>query len=360
VGRGGRKNRRGRGLRPWLRFYLALAALALATGCATPPGSYDLVPTPSPVVTGQFFSPQTDDAPPIWGIRGGIAVGIFPAVVGFGRAERGGPRGLLRFGYEEDGRVYFINFAALTPVTIEDVHGKSELDRSPNDGRPGIIIEAYPYAFHGEVEAWVDRAPPGLSQVGKVVHTSGGDQLIWVLRYEEFGGGARVYVVVTIDRERPREAAFSFFTEPGSAELKGCVLSPTFGNLTRLRELELVDGTVSVEDLWPGFSGRGFARPRFFKRSELPRDELGGLRLTAWPDEREPWKQGGYPHPARLAQYLRLPAGEDDATVRGMVNARRYFWKTTTSVPGGPAFENIALVQRFREGQRLIYGFAPR
>ncbi|MDP8224780.1 MAG: hypothetical protein P9L99_15585 [Candidatus Lernaella stagnicola] len=338
--------------------FLGLMALLVLSGCATPPVSYDARPTVAAFTDkGPFFVPEDSDAAPIWGIRGGIVVGIKPGVVGYAPHEKGGPRGLIRFGYEAEGRLYFINFAALTAVTTDGRYGKSELDRSPGDGARGMIIEAYPPAFHQDYDAWRERDAPPVDAAARVWRKDGFVRLSWVLRYEAFVNDARPYLLVTIREERPQEVEFQFFTEPGSPELEGCVLSPTFGNLTQLRVLHLANVDVTAAELWPDFRGRGFARPAFFKLPRLARDENGDVVLAARPDRIEPWKTRGYPHPRRLTQYLRKPRGSFDETLRGYVNGRYMFWKTTTPVPGGTAFENIALLERFREGTVLIFGY---
>ncbi|NLH48191.1 MAG: hypothetical protein GX444_06260 [Myxococcales bacterium] len=330
-------------------------------GCATAPRGRYIQPTP-PIQAerGPFFAPQTADDPPLWGIRSGIVLGIHPAIVGFAPRTAGGPRGLLRVGYEENGRIHFINFFALSPVTPRGKRGMSELEDSPTDGRPGILINPYPHDFHERVYEWAKRQPPPLAEAARIQATpNGAGRLAVVLRYEKFHNGARVYLLATLRADRPQEIEFQFFTEPDCPPLKMCVLSSTFGNLTRLRELLLADRIMNAKKMWPDYQGNGFAEPFFFPLRELARNRAGDVIFAARPDEDRPWEGPGfYPHPRRLTQYFRVPREEVRPDLRGLVNGRFVFWKTTNPVPGGIAFENVALVEPFHEGARLIYGYA--
>jgi hypothetical protein len=338
-----------------------LALGAAITGCASAP-SYRPSATPTATtLPAPFFGPETADDEPRWGVRGGIVVGIHPAVLGFGRRTQGGPRGLIRLGYEQDGGIYFINFMALSPITADGRRGMSELEDSPLDGRPGILIWAYPPAFHDDPAAWRKRRPPPVHEVAHVWPTDDGARaLTVVLRYEEFHNGARTYLVVTLREDRPREVIFQMHTEPDSPRLTSCVLSTTFGNLTRLRDAYLADGIVTAKELWPHYRGSGFAKLHLFPLARLPRNRRGDVIFAAHPDEPRPWEVPGYPHPAALTQYYRKPAGTFDESTHGLVNGRTVFWKTTRPVPGGISFENFALVEDWRPGTPLIFGYSPR
>ena len=50
----------------------------------------------------------------MWGIRNGIVVGFWPgAIENLKQSSNGGPRGLLRIGYEYMGLIYHINYIAI-------------------------------------------------------------------------------------------------------------------------------------------------------------------------------------------------------------------------------------------------------
>jgi hypothetical protein len=43
-----------------------------------------------------------------------------------------------------------------------------------------------------------------------------------------------------------------------------------------------------------------------------------------------------------------------------VVNGRYTYWRSKQPVPGGIAFENFELKQRFREGQTFVFGITRR
>jgi hypothetical protein len=88
----------------------------------------------SKVNTTGFVRPEKTGDPLIYGIKNGIAVAIHP----FGLDDRreGGPRGLIRVGYQADGKYYLINFIAVEPL-VGSAQGFSELERGGDD-QPGM------------------------------------------------------------------------------------------------------------------------------------------------------------------------------------------------------------------------------
>jgi len=336
-----------------------LAAVLFLAGCARPPEIYRAVPSIAPLnADSPFIMPRSAEDPPLWGIDDGIVVGLHPAVVGFARQQKGGPRGLLRIGFVRDGQVFFINFLALSPVTHDRRRGMSELDLSPTDNRPGMLIDVYPPEFHEQYARWGERPPPSVETAARVTGEEAGRRTLeLVLRYERFDNGAEPYLVVKLSEARPREVEFSFYTEPGSAPLRMCVLSSTFGNLTRQRDLYLADGIVNAGKLWPDYRGNNFARAVTFSLEKLAVNRRGDVVFAARPDEENPWEDGAYPHPLVLTQYFRKPAAQVRDDLQGLVNGRFAFWRTTTPVPGGLSFENVALVEGFRQGAILVFGY---
>jgi hypothetical protein len=110
-----------------------VALLALLFGCVATPGSVgsaDVAPPRSlapPDADGPFLRPAAGDAvEPMWGIKGGIAVGLWPTP---------GPRGLIRVyaPYLGSDRLRPINFVAVEPVANRS-RGLSELEKSALDG----------------------------------------------------------------------------------------------------------------------------------------------------------------------------------------------------------------------------------
>lgn len=56
----------------------------------------------------------------------------------------------------------------------------------------------------------------------------------------------------------------------------------------------------------------------------------------------------------------REPRGLIRLDLRAVVNGRYMYWRSRQQVPGGIAFENFELRQRFREGQTFVFGITPR
>src|SRR5947199_9937241 len=83
--------------------------------------------------TAEFIRPAKPADPPIFGVKGGIVVAVHPAALD-GRPA-GGPRGLLRVGYDDGGTFRLINYIAVEPL-VGRARGFSELERG-GDGQPG-------------------------------------------------------------------------------------------------------------------------------------------------------------------------------------------------------------------------------
>lgn len=169
--------------------------------------------------------------------------------------------------------------------------------------------------------------------------------------------------------ETPDEVRLTVRAAAGSAAMRYCVLTATMGNYMRLRRLWLADTVVRPETLWPGFVGDEFTDEAFFSAARLARRKTGGLMVCATTDEanpgaapadpRAPWwrYRGDFP----LTQYWRTPsAGSATGELLARVNGRRLYWATHNPIPGGLAFENFDLLDRFRDGQTFIFGLSRR
>ena len=73
-----------------------------------------------PVAFAEFVRPEKPGDPLIYGVRNGIFVALHPS--GLDGRPQGGPRGLIRVGYEENGRRYLINYIAVKPI-VESTPG---------------------------------------------------------------------------------------------------------------------------------------------------------------------------------------------------------------------------------------------
>jgi hypothetical protein len=80
------------------------------------------------------------------------------------------------------------------------------------------------------------------------------------------------------------------------------------------------------------------------------------MMFIAGPDEQRPWEAPPYPHPLKLLQYFRKARGTWGNDLRAMVNGRSRYWKSSQKVPGGVAFENLAVIEDFKQGQKIFFG----
>jgi len=292
------------------------------------------------------------DQTPRWGHLDGIQVGLHPTA---------GPRGLLRIYTPYLGHVgeRVLNFVAIEPIPAGGTQrGYSEMEHSALDGVRGKRF----WSSHEQADG--TPQDPAAPVPGVVDDADGVERLTVYVHSEPFDDGAQIVVRVRFRADRPREVALAAFRRAGSAELEACVLSATMGNFARLRRLHLKDRVVTPAELWPGFSGTGFADHARFGIDELRRDR-GALVAFATPDEADlagvtyssdtgdGWKYYG----DRAAQGWRVEEPSDDAQV--LVNARWAFWASASQIPGGPAYENVDVVEPFRDGQEIVYWAEP-
>ena len=301
-----------------------------------------------------WIRPLRDDKRPLWGIRGGIQVSLWPA--GVEGPGDGGPRGLLRIGYPilEGGKgIGLVNFIAVEPV-VKGQRGFSELERSDTDKQQGRVF-------------WTGEAAQagGAPDPGTLRTVEGVERLTVRMRTERFNNGAQVVVDLEIRADRPGELQLTTSSASGSATMETCTLTATMGNYARLRLLHLRDGAVQAGKIWPDFRGNEFTPDALFAHDRFTRMPDGDLVVCATSDEADPhsvppdptgpgWAyRGSFP----LTQYWRKPKGQgDDPDLKVRVNGRRVYWATHNSIPGGLAYENFDLVQPFCEGQVFVFG----
>jgi hypothetical protein len=308
----------------------------------------------APVKKGPWIVPapgQTSE--PVWGIRGGIAVGLWPT---------GGPRGLLRIysPYLGQPRLRMINFIAIEPA-VGKVRGLSELEPSALDKVPGKAM------WTGNA---LDFEPkprnPWEPATGKLISVGRRKALTVFVFVEPFQNGARPVVQLTFRLDRPHEIGLKVFAAKGSAPMKACVLTATMGNYARLRHLWLRAQVVDSRKVWPAFQpdAWGFASAR-----QWPLDRLLAVGkevvVAATPNETNParatygkevppgWRYEGKP----ATQYWRAPR-QKDLVVR--VNGRQTFWATKAVIPGGTSFENFELEAPFKAGQEFTFGVTSK
>jgi hypothetical protein len=326
--------------------FLRLAALALLlAGTSTPAADW---------VRAGLNTNQ-----PLWGIPGGLLWAIPPG--GFSPAS--GPRGLIRIGYpiSTNGGYTLINFIAVEPI-VHGHRGFSELEPSTLDGTQGKRLWAI-----GETNVGAGTPEPTLVP-GRLTRPSPGvEQLDVTVRVEPFDNGARVRLVVSQRSDAPDEIQLAVHAEPDSAPIEYCILTATMGNLARTRLLWLKDEVVSSLKLYPAHRGNGFAPPRVYPLDRLARTPQGDVLAAVTTDEDDP--ASVYPFPGRqhwhysgfkVTQYWKKPRGTARNDLHVAVNARYTYWQTSHPVPGGVAFENFELRERFYEGHVFVFGLTRK
>jgi hypothetical protein len=332
---------------------LALVAGALSVvirvEAAEPPR-----PLARPVEDGPFLRPaEGTGAEPVWGIKGGIAVGLWPT---------GGPRGLIRIytPYLGQGRRRVMNFIAVEPV-VRGVRGLSELEASALDHVDGKAM------WTGDtLEDDPKPRPPWQQPARGLVSRPGGrKRLSFYIYVEPFDNGARPVVEVVLWEDRPHEITFRVFSAPGGAAMRSCVLTATMGNCARLRRVWLKDRIADAHALYRSarFDTHGFTDHHQWGIDELLVVD-GEAVVAARPDEPDPVHvtYASDVHPSwhyvgqTATQYWRAPARPN---LVARVNARKTYWASKAAIPGGVAFENFELEAPFRPGQKLVFGITP-
>lgn len=290
----------------------------------------------------------------VWGLRGGLLWAVAPA--GFRGHE---PRGLIRLGYPvlRANGYDLINFIAIEPV-VGGRRGFSELEKSQLDGVMGKRIWAQ--ASPGEVQTDL--------VAGQIRELSPGvEELESTLQVEKFDNGAHVRLAIRQRSDRPDEIQLAVFQEKHSAPLDYCVLTATMGNMARTRQLWLRNEVVSSLNLYSDYRGNAFAPHREYPLNRLHRTADGGVLVAVTNDETNP--ASVYPFPnsehwhyagRKLTQYWAKEVGTFRDDLCAVVNGRYTYWQSSQPIPGGIAFENFELRERFYNGQKAIFGITAK
>ena len=333
----------------------SLPAVALLTlGCGRsegprvdpPPG-----PADSQAPDAAWLRPgRGPDAEPVWGVKDGVAVGLWPT---------SGPRGLIRVyaPYLGQRRPRMVNYISVEPV-VNGARGQSELEVGLQSKERGLAM------WTGDTASIAAKAPAEPAQ-GRTLRVGGAEALTFYLATEPFRNGARPVIQVILRADRPHEVGFRVGAAEGSARMESCVLSATMGNYARLRRLWLRGEVVDSRKTWqaPRFDPLGFTPWRSWRRDRMLK--VGGdLVVAATTDEAEPtratydpkvpphWRYEGRP----ATHYWRTP---DAAGAVVRVNGRATFWGDSGKIPGGLSYENFELEVPFAEGQELWFGVTP-
>jgi hypothetical protein len=324
-----------------------------------------------------WIRPNDAKSPAVWGIHNGIVVSLWPYPVENGKlGADGGPRGLLRIGYEYEGIVYLINYIAVEPV----VNGKmefSEISPSRADGKWGKFFWASDTSVAGAF------FPAALCR-GKIDHPDPAhpetEELSLYVFMEQFLNGAWPYLKLSIRSDRPEELGLQIFDQPGSAVMERCVLTATMGNYSRLRRLFLKDQVVQSEKLFAGFDGIDFIEKKPYPASAMLRNKKADYvavaetnesfaELAAWPQQAGYLARWGWRYRPfyKLTQYWRTASEAADSSLEVRVNGRAKYWsggsadkKNYIDIPGGPAFENFELRKDYHSGQIFYFGLSRK
>jgi hypothetical protein len=322
-----------------------------------------------------WIRPENEKSTPLWGIHGGIVVGLWPASLeGIANGPDGGPRGLLRIGYELNGIVYLINFIAVEPLVNDDMEF-SEVRPSVVDGQLGKLFWASGTDTAGSFSPYANTR--GIITHPDKLHPEVEELSLFVLM-EKFIDGANPYLKVTIRSDNPGELGLQLFNHKNGATMQRCALTATMGNYERLRLLYLKNKVVDSRQLFAGYNDIDFAEKETYPVSEMLKDRSGNpmviaesseslSELAAWPQTEAYLKKWHWRYRPfyKLTQYWRLDAGKYDSSLSVRVNGRAKYWggenadkSTYIDGPGGPAFENFELRENYYSGQKFYFGLS--
>jgi hypothetical protein len=329
------------------------------------------------VAEPQWIRPDNAAAPPLWGIRNGIVIGLWPAAIESPRpGADGGPRGLLRIGYEWKGIIYHLNYIAIEPV----VNGKmefSEISPSRVDGKWGKLMWTGETSEPGRFTATAGTR--GVLSHPDAQHPEYTTLSLYVFM-EAFENGARPYLRLSINSNRPEELCIEVFHQPGGTPMERCGITATMGNYARLRKLYLKDKIVYAKTLYDNYDGTGFIEKTPYPLQQMLRNKSGDYlamaqpdeslkELAAWPEDEQHASRWGWRYRPfyTLTQYWRKEAREADSSLQVRVNGRAKYWSGGSTdphayinIPGGPSFENFELREKYNAGQKIYFGLTRK
>jgi hypothetical protein len=326
----------------------------------------------------QWIRPANEKSSPVWGIQNGIVVGLWPAPVEKGEpGTKGGPRGLLRVGYNFKGETYLVNYIAVEPVVKGDMEF-SEVSPSRVDKKLGKYFWASGTAQAGKFSPFANTR--GVITHPDQQHPAIEELSIYVFM-EQFLDGAYPYLKLTIRSDKPGELGIQLLNQPNSAKMERCALTATMGNYSRLRLLYLKDSVIDSRRLFAGYDDIGFAEKEPYTYDKMLRNSNGDYfvcaesnetfnQLAAWPQEPAYWSRWGWHYRPfyKLTQYWRVAGTDFDHSLQVRVNGRAKYWggegntdkSAYANVPGGPAFENFELRENYHAGQQFYFGLSMK
>lgn len=339
-----------------------------------------LIPRPEPPLDGKadvWIYPENDNSNPIWGIKNGIIFGIDVTEMDYKPATLWA-KGLLRIGWaDEDGKSHFFNYIGLSIFKDGRKMDFSEIERinfHPDNidyaATLQDLLSEYP---ENSIEVQdllsLESNPPTLlSQVT----TFEDNRMSVLLRLTTFRvSQAKIYLIIVIDQDKPREIQISIYNqEENTNPLDYVILSATYGNLARLRELYLKSQTVNANSLFQGQEQGSwcFYPIMSFGLNDLLTDDQGTITVYAGNDEEGDWiadlgNGAPYYNGPKFYQYWRKypDTYREDLQVR--VNGREKYFAGflnpcgSKNITGGISFENFEMIEEYYLGQTFWFGF---
>ena len=325
----------------------------------------------------EWIRPVNAKSPAVWGIHNGIVFGLWPFTIESAREEMGGgPRGLIRVGYEFMGHIDMINFIAVEPV-VDDKMEFSEISPSRVDDKWGKFMwasdnenagEYYPSALSRGVVTHPDSQHPNVEQLSVYVFM------------EQFLNGAHPYLKISIRSDNPEELCFEIFNQQNSATMDRCALTATMGNYSRLRLLYLKNKIIDARKLYSNFDGIDFIEKEEYPANELLRDKNDNYialaetdesfsLLSSWPQQEEYYTRWSWRYRpfCKFTQYWKKEKSQADTSLHVRVNGRVKYWSGGSSnkndyinIPGGVAFENFEMREKYFSGQKFYFGLSRK
>jgi hypothetical protein len=323
-----------------------------------------------------WIRPANAKSPATWGIRNGIVFSIWPTGLEGGKEDIGGPRGLIRIGYENSGKIYLINFLAIEPMVNGEIE-YSEISPSVIDNQWGKLMWA---GENGTDMAYFQGAKTrGILLHPDSLHIKVEELSVYIF-LEKFRNGAHPYLRLSIRNDNPGELGIEIFNHNGSSLMQRCAVSATMGNYSRLRNIYLKHKVLRTRELYKGYDEIDFIEKESYSAAKLWKAANGDLvaiaesdedfkSLSSWPQEQNYLDRLGwrYRPNLKLSQYWRKDGSKYDHSLVLRVNGRSKYWSLGSrnkqdyvNIPGGPSFENFELRENYYSGQKFYYGITKK
>jgi len=328
-------------------------AIVLSFACAAQAALNVPADLKAPADDGIWVRPAGGVSQPIIGFKDGIRIGLWPT---------GGPRGLIRIfapyvfpGYSET----LINFVAVEPI-VKGRRSLSELEHSALDDTQGKRMW-----FSDDVSESPKPGAPWDCPRGKTgaIKVGGKDvrTLSIAINVETLDNGAKPIVVASFREDRPNEVGFRVSAAKDTAEMESCVLTATMGNYSRSRLLWLKDEVVDSRKLWPDYKGTDFVGTPDYPMERMLADKDGALTVAITSNESDlsavEMPRGGWDYAGKVCtQYWRKYPGTVSKPMVVRVNGRAAYWGSHAPIPGGVAFENFELIEKYVPGVESAFG----